>query len=72
MQVRSQQHWIVDEEGRRPAFQKMSKHVLLAKRGREASLEEKFAKYGRAPRAVAPFRGNRESEVEEAGSLAHE
>ena len=47
VQVRSQQHWIDDGSGRRPAWQKALKHVPLAKRGRESTLEQKFARFGK-------------------------
>ncbi len=51
MQIKSQQHWVEVEGGRRPAFQRVPRHVRLARRGRESTLEQKFARFGKVPAA---------------------
>ncbi len=45
--LQSQQHIIVDATGRTITWQKTRRHIKLEKRGREGSLESKFAKFGK-------------------------
>jgi hypothetical protein len=67
VQVRGQQHWVEDESGRRPAFQKVAKHFPLAKRGLEATLEQKFARFGKVPAACPSAFELEERRAEKAG-----
>lgn len=45
--VRQQQHTVLDSEGNAIPWQKSRRHVKLEKRGREASLEAKMARFGK-------------------------
>lgn len=45
--LKSQQHAIVDSAGKQIPWQKTRRHIKLEKRGREASLEDKFARFGK-------------------------
>lgn len=45
--VRRQQCMVTDEAGLEVPWQKTRRHVKLEKRGREASLEHKFARFGK-------------------------
>ena len=68
-----QQEVIVDHTGNLVPWQKIRKHIKLEKRGREASLDHKFARYGKvslAPSSVKFQLGNLEGGLRQEGQDA--